>query len=226
MNLKQAFQTQAAIRTAILELKLYLQDTSNVVKEKTIYTHKYSDLNMSIGNENIFKDEVVDKDTRKYKDQYDGEKMIAIMDDLIFAHSKMAEGISRAKLKANITIEPGVTVCYDAAITMVNDYRKILEDYKHIGNHKASEVSTRGYKEVFVSTETGSKNMNYEIIMSTIPDEEIVAKFKDKTTHLSQLADEISEAIEAAAYTVTIEDEYIPDFNIKTLDILEEIKVK
>lgn len=226
MNLKQAFQTQAAIRSAIIKLKFYLQDVPNVTRDKRSELHKYSSLNMSINNGNNFEDEIIDKDMRKYKDQYDGEKIIVLMDKLISAHSKMAEGISKAKLKVDINIEPGVTVCYDAAITMVNDYRKILNDYERISSHKAEELSIRESKEVFVSTEVGSKNMQYEVIVSTIPDDEIISKFKEKFRNISELADNISEAIEAAAYTTTIEEEYIPNFNIKTLDILEEIKVK
>lgn len=225
MNLKQAFQTQAAIRSAITELKVYLQDVCNIARDKRTETHKYSDLNMSIGNGNNFEDEIIEKDVKKYNDKYDGEKIIALMDKLITAHAKMAEGISKAKFEANINIEPGVTVCYDAAITLVNDYRKILNDYKRISTHKADEMSTKGCKEVFVSAEVGSKNMVYEIIVSTIPDNEIVTKFKDKTAYLSELVDRISEAIEAAAYTTTIEEEYIPDFNIKTLNVLDEITI-
>ena len=224
MNLKQAFQIQSAIRTAILGCKTYAQSAANVAKDKMTETHKYSDLNMSISNGN-FQDEVIEKDMRKYQDEYDGEKIIDLVDKLIEAHSKLAEGISRAKLETNIVIAPGVTVCYDAAITMVNDYRKILDDYKRVANHKAVETSSRGYKEVFISPEVGSKNMVYEIVTSIVPDNEIVAKFKDKSAYLSELVDNISEAIEAAAYTTTIEEEYIPDFNIKTLNVLDEITI-
>lgn len=67
--------------------------------------------------------------------------------------------------------------------------------------------------------------MVYEIVTSIVPDNEIVAKFKDKSAYLSELVDNISEAIEAAAYTTTIEEEYIPDFNIKTLNVLDEITI-
>lgn len=225
MNLKQAFQAQAAIRSAILECKVYLQDVTNVAKDKKIETHKYSDLNMSIGNENNFQDEIINKDLRKYEDKYDGEKIIALVDELIEAHYELSAGIAQAKANARINILPEVTVCYDAAITMVNDYRKILDDYKRIANHKGIETSAKGYKEVFVSSEVGSKNMSYEIVTTIIPDDDIVVKFKDKLVYLSELVDNVSEAIEAATYTVTIEDIYVPKFNVKNLNVLDKIKI-
>lgn len=214
INLKKSFQYQNAIRNLLNSAvnELFEEAYYRVVTEE----HRRSELNKYNSTNNQYKDEVetvTNTALRHYALNLDIKKVVAMCDFLAHTHAKLSQGIAKAKQTFPVTLGD-VTMDYDSAIMLVNDMRMFGRGLRDIAALRKIETDSKGVEQIFVSDETGMGSANYTVHKIVQPKGDSAIFANSKQGELKDYLDRASDAIEAAAIMVMVEDEYCPTFPV------------
>ena len=207
MNLKKAFQYQRLIRTIQLEIVNEAMDDEKfeVVEEN----HKRSELNFYFNDVNkTYSDELKVRKSKNVRG-YDFARLLKVYEYLADCRVKLAQGISKVKDEMHIGAEG---LSYDAAVLKASDLRDLVVQCEALGrkveeeyNNTASLNFTQGAEKV---------QATYTITVTHRPDKDVVAKARAAYEKLKEEANDLSDAIEAAALTSRIPKEAEPAFPV------------
>ena len=207
MNLKKAFQYQRLIRTIQLEIvNDAMEDEKFEVVEEN---HKRSDLNFYFNDANkTYSDELKVRKSKNVRG-YDFARLLKVYEYLADCRVKLAQGISKVKDEMHIGAEG---LSYDAAVLKASDLRDLVVQCEALGrkveeeyNNTASLNFTQGAEKV---------QATYTITVTHRPDKDVVAKARAAYEKLKEEANDLSDAIEAAALTSRIPKEAEPAFPV------------
>ena len=207
MNLKKAFQYQRLIRTIQLEIvNDAMEDEKFEVVEEN---HKRSDLNFYFNDANkTYSDELKVRKSKNVRG-YDFARLLKVYEYLADCRVKLAQGISKVKDEMHIGAEG---LSYDAAVLKASDLRDLVVQCEALGrkveeeyNNTASLNFTQGAEKV---------RATYPITVTHRPDKDVVAKARAAYEKLKEEANDLSDAIEAAALTSRIPKEAEPAFPV------------
>lgn len=214
MNLKKAFQFQAALKKlesevigSLLDRRVYLKVTK---------TSKKSVLN-GMNEKYTFVDEVKDLSDSQYG-KFQIDKAIKALELVTKWRSQLAQGI--AKAKTTVSLANGMD--YDGALIYAKDQRNCLESFRALAYPDKvedyydalliGEKETQEY--LTVPTEMGSANLSYTVVTTTTEDEAAQAMAREKLRELTKAVDELSDSIEEAAITTHLDKEFEPPIPI------------
>lgn len=214
MNLKKAFQFQAALKKlesevigSLLDRRVYLKVTK---------TSKKSVLN-GMNEKYTFVDEVKDLSDSQYG-KFQIDKAIKALELVTKWRSQLAQGI--AKAKTTVSLANGMD--YDGALIYAKDQRNCLESFRALAYPDKVEdyydAPLIGEKEtqeyLTVPTEMGSANLSYTVVTTTTEDEAAQAMAREKLRELTKAVDELSDSIEEAAITTHLDKKFEPPIPI------------
>ena len=207
MNLKKAFQYQKLIRSIQLEIvNDAMEDEKFEVVEEN---HKRSELNFYFNDVNkTYSDELKVRKSKNVRG-YDFARLLKVYEYLADCRVKLAQGISKVKDEMHIGAEG---LSYDAAVLKASDLRDLVVQCEALGrkveeeyNNTASLNFTQGAEKV---------QATYTITVTHRPDKDVVAKARAAYEKLKEEANDLSDAIEAAALTSRIPKEAEPAFPV------------
>ena len=207
MNLKKAFQYQKLIRSIQLEIvNNAMEDEKFEVVEEN---HKRSELNFYFNDVNkTYSDELKVRKSKNVRG-YDFARLLKVYEYLADCRVKLAQGISKVKDEMHIGAEG---LSYDAAVLKASDLRDLVVQCEALGrkveeeyNNTASLNFTQGAEKV---------QATYTITVTHRPDKDVVAKARAAYEKLKEEANDLSDAIEAAALTSRIPKEAEPAFPV------------
>ena len=207
MNLKKAFQYQRLIRCIQQEIVNDAMDDEKfeVVEEN----HKRSELNFYFNDANkTYSDELKVRKSKNVRG-YDFARLLAVYEYLTSCRVKLATAISQVKDRMQIGAEG---LSYDAAVLKASDLRDLVVQCQALGrkvdeeyNNTASLNFTQGTEKVLAA---------YTITVTHRPDMDVVTKARAAYEKLKEEANDLSDAIEAAALTSRIPKEAEPAFPV------------
>ena len=207
MNLKKAFQYQRLIRTIQLEIvNDAMEDEKFEVVEEN---HKRSDLNFYFNDANkTYSDELKVRKSKNVRG-YDFARLLKVYEYLADCRVKLAQGISKVKDEMHIGAEG---LSYDAAVLKVSDLRDLVVQCEALGRKVEEEYNNTASLNFTQGTE--KVQANYTITVTHRPDKDVVAKARAAYEKLKEEANDLSDAIEAAALTSRIPKEAEPAFPV------------
>ena len=207
MNLKKAFQYQRLIRIIQFDIVSDAMDDEKfeVVEEN----HKRSELNFYFNDANkTYCDQLKLRKSKNVRG-YDFARLLKTYEYLTGCRVKLAQAISQVKDRMHIGPEG---LSYDAALLKAGDLRELVKQCEYLGrkveeesNNTASLNFTQGTEKV---------QATYTITVTHRPDKDVVAKARAAYEKLKEEANDLSDAIEAAALTSQIPKEAEPDFPV------------
>ena len=207
MNLKKAFQYQRLIRTIQLEIVNEAMDDEKfeVVEEN----HKRSELNFYFNDANkTYSDELKVRKSKNVRG-YDFARLLKVYEYLADCRVKLAQGISKVKDEMHIGAEG---LSYDAAVLKASDLRDLVVQCEALGRKVEEEYNNTASLNFTQGTE--KVQATYTITVTHRPDKDVVAKARAAYEKLKEEANDLSDAIEAAALTSRIPKEAEPAFPV------------
>ena len=207
MNLKKAFQYQKLIRSIQLEIvNNAMEDEKFEVVEEN---HKRSELNFYFNDVNkTYSDELKVRKSKNVRG-YDFARLLKVYEYLADCRVKLAQGISKVKDEMHIGAEG---LSYDAAVLKASDLRDLVVQCEALGRKVEEEYNNTASLNFTQGTE--KVQANYTITVTHRPDKDVVAKARAAYEKLKEEANDLSDAIEAAALTSRIPKEAEPAFPV------------
>ena len=207
MNLKKAFQYQRLIRSIQLEIvNNAMEDEKFEVVEEN---HKRSELNFYFNDVNkTYSDELKVRKSKNVRG-YDFARLLKVYEYLADCRVKLAQGISKVKDEMHIGAEG---LSYDAAVLKASDLRDLVVQCEALGRKVEEEYNNTASLNFTQGTE--KVQANYTITVTHRPDKDVVAKARAAYEKLKEEANDLSDAIEAAALTSRIPKEAEPAFPV------------
>lgn len=207
MNLKKAFQYQKLIRSIQLEIvNNAMEDEKFEVVEEN---HKRSELNFYFNDVNkTYSDELKVRKSKNVRG-YDFARLLKVYEYLADCRVKLAQGISKVKDEMHIGAEG---LSYDAAVLKASDLRDIVVQCEALGRKVEEEYNNTASLNFTQGTE--KVQATYTITVTHRPDKDVVAKARAAYEKLKEEANDLSDAIEAAALTSRIPKEAEPAFPV------------
>lgn len=207
MNLKKAFQYQKLIRSIQLEIvNNAMEDGKFEVVEEN---HKRSELNFYFNDVNkTYSDELKVRKSKNVRG-YDFARLLKVYEYLADCRVKLAQGISKVKDEMHIGAEG---LSYDAAVLKASDLRDLVVQCEALGRKVEEEYNNTASLNFTQGTE--KVQATYTITVTHRPDKDVVAKARAAYEKLKEEANDLSDAIEAAALTSRIPKEAEPAFPV------------
>ena len=207
MNLKKAFQYQKLIRSIQLEIvNNAMEDEKFEVVEEN---HKRSELNFYFNDVNkTYSDELKVRKSKNVRG-YDFARLLKVYEYLADCRVKLAQGISKVKDEMHIGAEG---LSYDAAVLKASDLRDLVVQCEALGRKVEEEYNNTASLNFTQGTE--KVQATYTITVTHRPDKDVVAKARADYEKLKEEANDLSDAIEAAALTSRIPKEAEPAFPV------------
>lgn len=207
MNLKKAFQYQKLIRSIQLEIvNNAMEDEKFEVVEEN---HKRSELNFYFNDVNkTYSDELKVRKSKNVRG-YDFARLLKVYEYLADCRVKLAQGISKVKDEMHIGAEG---LSYDAAVLKASDLRDLVVQCEALGRKVEEEYNNTASLNFTQGTE--KVQATYTITVTHRPDKDVVAKARAAYEKLKEEANDLSDAIEAAALTSRIPKEAEPAFPV------------
>ena len=207
MNLKKAFQYQKLIRSIQLEIvNNAMEDEKFEVVEEN---HKRSELNFYFNDANkTYSDELKVRKSKNVRG-YDFARLLKVYEYLADCRVKLAQGISKVKDEMHIGAEG---LSYDAAVLKASDLRDLVVQCEALGRKVEEEYNNTASLNFTQGTE--KVQATYTITVTHRPDKDVVAKSRAAYEKLKEEANDLSDAIEAAALTSRIPKEAEPAFPV------------
>ena len=207
MNLKKAFQYQKLIRSIQLEIvNNAMEDEKFEVVEEN---HKRSELNFYFNDANkTYSDELKVRKSKNVRG-YDFARLLKVYEYLADCRVKLAQGISKVKDEMHIGAEG---LSYDAAVLKASDLRDLVVQCEALGRNVEEEYNNTASLNFTQGTE--KVQATYTITVTHRPDKDVVAKARAAYEKLKEEANDLSDAIEAAALTSRIPKEAEPAFPV------------
>lgn len=207
MNLKKAFQYQRLIRNIQLEIVSDAMDYENF--ETVEENHKRSELNFYFNDANkTYADEIRIRKSKNVRN-YDFGRLLDVYKYLAGCRVKLAEAIAEVKGKALIG-DAGLS--YDAAVLKAGDLRNLVAQCEALARRVEEEHDNIASLNFTQGTE--KVQANYTITVTHRPDKAVVAKARAAYEKLKEEANDLSDAVEAAALTSKIPKEAEPAFPV------------